>query len=61
MKRRDFVKAIRAAALLPASFSVTAENAEAADAAEAGDGSQSSGGTGGSPRQSKSFRVADTT
>ncbi len=40
MKRREFIKAIPAAALLPAAFSAIAEHAEAADAAQAGAGAQ---------------------
>ena len=58
MKRRDFVKTLPAAALLPIAVNVTAENAEAADAAQAGAGTKHSGK---SPQQPKGFSVANKT
>jgi predicted aconitase len=58
MNRREFLKTIPAAALLPAAASVTAKDAEAAGALSSSD---SSAARGSSPRRAEGFRVADTT
>jgi predicted aconitase len=58
MKRRQFLKTIPAAALLPALVTLPSKIAEAAGA-QSSSGSSAAGGS--SPRKSKSFRVADKT
>jgi predicted aconitase len=58
MKRRDFLKTMSAAAMLPAAACVGAESSDDADA----DSSRGSSGDGGSsPRRSSRFRVSDAT
>ena len=60
MERRDFIKAIPAAAMLPIISNELAENAGAVETAQAKVTKQSaSGGAGG--EQSKGFRVRDKT
>ena len=55
MKRRDFIKTIPAAALLPVAIDASSEGAEAAGAQS----SSGSSGGGGSPQRPKGFRVVD--